>query len=93
MKIISVTLLVILLGACEKGLAGCMIGSIDRAKLHKVINLPIRYKILLILAIGRPKEKIILETVGPDKNIKYWRDENDVHHVPKRTLEEIIVKL
>jgi nitroreductase len=81
----------ILLGACEKGLGGCIIGSINRDQLRKEFNIPGRYDILLVLAIGRPKEKIILETVGPDENIKYWRDENEVHHVPKRTLEDIIV--
>jgi nitroreductase len=82
----------ILLGACEKGLGGCIIGSIKRDELRKNFKIPERYKILLVLAIGRPKEKIVLETVGPDKNIKYWRDENDVHHVPKRRLEDVIVE-
>jgi nitroreductase len=82
----------ILLGACEKGLAGCIIGSIRRDKLRKEFNIPEIYDILLVLAIGRPKEKIVLEFVGPDDDIKYWRDDNDVHHVPKRALEDIIVK-
>jgi len=82
----------ILLGACEKGLAGCILASIKREKLRKEFNIPDRYDILLVLAIGRPKEKIVLESVGPDQDIKYWRDDNDVHHVPKRALEDIIVK-
>ena len=82
----------ILLGASEKGLGGCIIASIKRDTLRKVLAIPERYTILLVLAIGRPKEKVVLETVGPDQNIKYWRDEKEVHHVPKRTLEEIIVK-
>ena len=82
----------ILLGACEKGLAGCIIGSIKRDKLRQLFKIPEMYDILLVLAIGRPKEKVVLESVGPDQDIKYWRDENDVHHVPKRALEDIIVK-
>jgi nitroreductase len=82
----------ILLGACEKGLGGCMIGSIKREQLKKDFQIPEKYNILLVLAIGRPREKIVIEPVGPDKSIKYWRDENDVHHVPKRTLDEIILK-
>lgn len=82
-----------LLGAVEKGLGGCMIGSIQREKLRKSLNIPERYQILLILALGKPKEKVVIESVGPDNSIKYWRDENDVHHVPKRSLEDLILNL
>ena len=80
-----------MLGATEKGIGGCMIGSIDREQLRKALGIPERYEILLILALGYPKEKVILEEVGTDGNIKYYRDANDVHHVPKRRLEEIIL--
>jgi len=80
----------ILLGAREKGLAGCMLGSIDRKALRNNLNIPSQLKILLVLAIGKPREKIVLETVGSDNSIRYWRDNEDVHHVPKRKLEDII---
>jgi hypothetical protein len=46
---------------------------------------------LLVLALGKPKETVVLETVGPEGDVKYWRDEQSVHHVPKRRLEDIIV--
>lgn len=49
--------------------------------------------ILLVVALGKPKETVKLETVGPDGDTKYWRDENGVHHVPKRLLEDVIVEL
>jgi nitroreductase len=81
----------ILLGAREKGLGGCMIGSIKRDQLRQVLGLPERYDILLVIALGRPKEEVVLDDVGPDGNIKYWRDEKGVHHVPKRRLDEIII--
>jgi hypothetical protein len=45
----------------------------------------------LVLALGKPKETVVLDEVGPDGNIKYWRDSDGVHHVPKRKLEDIIV--
>ena len=80
----------ILLGAREKGLAGCMLGSIDRNALRDHFNIPSQLKILLVLAIGKPREKVVLETVGSDNSIRYWRDNEGVHHVPKRKLEEII---
>jgi len=81
----------ILLGAREKGLAGCMLGSIDRNALRDSLNIPSQLKILLVLAIGKPREEVVLETVGPDNSIRYWRDNEGVHHVPKRKLEDIIV--
>jgi nitroreductase len=80
----------ILLGAREKGLAGCMLGSIDRNALRDHLNIPSQLKILLVLAIGKPREMVVLETVGSDNSIRYWRDNEGVHHVPKRKLEEII---
>lgn len=81
----------ILLGAREKGLGGCMIASINRETLRQHLDIPEQYKILLVLAIGKPKEEIVLEGIGPEGDIRYWRDEKGVHHVPKRELDEIIV--
>ncbi|MGD9260575.1 MAG: nitroreductase family protein, partial [Desulfobacterales bacterium] len=81
----------ILLGAREKGLAGCMLGAINRDLLREILAIPEQFKILLVLAIGKPKEEVILEKVGDDGNIRYWRDGADVHHVPKRALEDIII--
>ena len=81
----------IMLAATERGLGGCMIGSLDRDALRKVLEVPEQYKILLVLALGQPAETVVLEPLGPDGSIRYYRDANDVHHVPKRTLTEIIV--
>ena len=82
----------ILLGATEKGLGGCMIASIDREGLRKALNIPSRYEILLVLALGKPKETVVIETVGPSGDTKYWRDSKGVHHVPKRPLNDIIIE-
>lgn len=81
----------ILLGAREKGLGGCMIGLIEREELRTALEIPSRYEILLVVALGKPREQIVLEEVGPDGDIKYWRDDTGVHHVPKRSLKELIV--
>ena len=82
----------ILLGATEMGLGGCMIGSIDRDGLKRALKIPSRYEILLVLALGKPKEKVVIETVKTNGDIKYWRDTKDVHRVPKRKLGDIILK-
>lgn len=81
----------ILLGATEKGLGGCIIASIQRRELRELLAIPEHLEILLVLALGKPKEKVVLEPLGPEGDIKYWRDAEAVHHVPKRALEEIIV--
>jgi len=81
----------ILLGASERGLGGCMIGSIHRAELSQALGIGPDYEILLVLALGKPAETVVLESCGPDGDIKYWRDPQGVHHVPKRPLDEIII--
>ena len=81
----------ILLGASEKGLGGCMIGSVRRKELRQALSIAGHLEILLVIALGKPKERVVIETVGPDGNIEYWRDNLGVHHVPKRSLDEIIV--
>ncbi|MHC4510463.1 MAG: nitroreductase family protein [Planctomycetota bacterium] len=83
----------ILLGAAEKGLGGCMIGTVRRKQLCEALDIPSRYKILLVIAIGKPAESVTLETVGPDGCIEYWRDADGVHHVPKRPLDELILDI
>lgn len=83
----------ILLGATGLGLAGCMIDTVDRDWLRKDLRILDRFEILLVIALGKPKEKIVLESLGPDGDIRYWRDASGGHHVPKRSLEEIIVSL
>jgi len=81
----------ILLGATEKGLGGCMIANIQREGLRKALSIPPRYEILLVLALGKPKEKVVIETVGSDGDTKYWRDGESGHHVPKRALDDVII--
>ena len=81
----------ILLGATEKGLGGCMIATINRKELSKVLNLEPHYEIVLVIALGKPKETVVIDKVGPDGSVKYWRDDQGVHHVPKRALDDIIV--
>lgn len=81
----------ILLGATEAGLGGCMIGSVKREELRNALGIPEQFKILLVIALGKPAEKVVIELVGDDGVITYYRDENDVHHVPKRRLEDLIV--
>jgi len=79
-----------MLGAVEDGFGGCIIGSVNKRKAMKILELDDKLEMLWMLALGKPAESAVLETA--DGDIKYWRDENDVHHVPKRPLDEIIIK-
>ena len=81
----------ILLGAAEKGLGGCMLGSAKKDNLRKNLNIPAKYDIALVVALGKPGEKVVLETLEPGANFAYWRDAQSVHHVPKRKLDDIII--
>ncbi|MHB9035351.1 MAG: nitroreductase family protein [Armatimonadota bacterium] len=81
----------ILLGATEMGLGGCMIASVDRDLLRRNLQISEQYDVLLIIALGKPAETVVLEDVGADGSIKYYRDESGVHHVPKRLLDDLIV--
>ena len=82
----------IMLGATEAGLGGCIIATIKRDELYNELSIPDKFDILLVLAIGKPVEHVIIDDLK-DADVKYWRDKNKNHHVPKRSLKELIIKL
>jgi nitroreductase len=79
------------LGAASQGLGTCILGSVNRTKLQEALGLPSRYSILYVMALGRPAEVVRVEPMGPEGNVRYWRDDQGVFHVPKRSLDELIV--
>jgi len=81
---------VILLGASEKKLGGCMIASFKAPALTEALSLPEQLEPELVIALGKPVETVVIEDMK-DNNVRYWRDEERVHHVPKRSLDELIV--
>lgn len=87
----SIAAQTILLGAADIGLGGCIIGAIDKKRLRDDFAFDERFDILLVLALGMPDEKIVIEPLAPDGDIKYYRDEQGVHHIPKRSLRDIIL--
>ncbi len=79
-----------LLQAVELGYGGCIIGSVKRETLSQLLNLPEHLEILQVIALGKPKENVVVDDIT-NNEYKYWREEDGTHHVPKRTLKEIIV--
>lgn len=80
-----------LLGATDQGLGGCMIGALNREKLCEVITLAEGEEISLVLALGKPVEDVRIVNLPADGSIKYYRDDQGVHYVPKRSLDDLII--
>ena len=81
----------ILLRATELGYGGCILASVQRDKLREILALDERYHIGYVIALGKPSETSLIEPLGPEGDIKYYRDADSVHHVPKRSLEDLLV--
>jgi len=82
----------ILLGATSIGLGGCMVASVDRDRLCAILNIPVRYAIEFVLALGKPVEPVVIEQMREGGDVRYYRDAHGIHHVPKRTLEEVLLR-
>ena len=72
-------------------MGGCIIHSVNHEKLRSELKIENKYEIKLVIALGKPKEVVIIEELVRDGDFKYWRDSNENHHVPKRLLGEIII--
>jgi len=79
------------LAARERSVGSCMMGSIQRPKIKEVFDIGERFDVLLVLALGKDAETVVLDPMPASGNTNYWRDEKSVHHVPKRALDEVIV--
>lgn len=91
MKDVGIVAQSMLLMAVEEGLGGCMIGNFAAQDIREGLGLSENLQPLLVVALGKPAETIVLTDVGEDANTAYYRDENDVHYVPKRRLEELLI--
>ena len=80
-----------LLTAAEMDLGGIMIGNFSPKKLAETMELPENIVPMLIVAFGKPDEKIVLTEVGPGESLNYYRDDQDTHYVPKRKLKDIVL--
>ena len=83
----------ILLGAAAKGLGGCMLGNIRKERLKEILGLGENLEIWLVIALGKPVEKVVLEEVAGGESLTYYRTEDQVHHVPKRKLEDLVLQI
>jgi len=70
--------------AYEEGLGTCIFGSVNRDKLKELLEIPQELSVELVVALGYPAEKPVVEPVV-DGETNYWLDKNGGLHVPKRT--------
>lgn len=80
----------ILLQATELGYGGCIIASVKREAVQKLLRLPGHLEIIHVIALGKPREQVVIDDLA-DNEYKYWREADGTHHVPKRTLQELIL--
>jgi len=78
----------IMILAASYGIGSCMLGNIDGEMIREVLKIPDKFEIHSIIALGYPAEKSIVEDCSD--SVKYWRDEKEVMHVPKKKLDDII---
>lgn len=83
----------ILLGAVEAGFGGCIINSVDSESLRNALQIPEQFEIVTVVALGKPKETVVIDDLGESGDIKYYRDAKGIHHVPKRSLQDLIVDI
>ena len=90
-KDVGIVAQTMLLAAAEMGLGGCMIGNFDPPAVKEALGLAENLTSVLLVAVGKPKETIVLTEAKPGDSLNYTRDENNVHYVPKRRLEDIVL--
>jgi nitroreductase len=79
------------LAAASSRLGACILMKFDRNMIREALGAPAGFLPLLLVALGEPAEEVVLETVGEDGSVEYWRDGEGVHHVPKRSIGDLIV--
>lgn len=81
----------IMLMAAENNIGGCFLLNVKREEMRKLLNIPEKYRIKLVIALGYPAEKVVIDDISEGEDIKYYRDGNDCHHVPKLGLKDVLI--
>lgn len=78
----------LILATAAEGIGSCWIGSIDKARIAELLGVPESLDVDSVVALGYPDEQPVVEESSG--SVKYWLDEADVLHVPKRPLREVL---
>lgn len=89
---VGIAAMTLLLSATEAGYGGCMIGAFDRDRVGEVLRIPEKYVPVLLVALGKPDELVFLSEPKDPTNVAYYRDDHNLHFVPKRKLDDILIE-
>ena len=89
---VGIAAMTLLLSATEAGYGGCMIGAFNRDRVGEVLRIPEKYVPVLLVALGKPDELVFLAEPKDKDNVIYYRDDHNLHFVPKRKLEDILIE-
>ena len=78
----------IVLMAESEDIGTCIVYNVDRDKIRDMLYVPESSHIDSVIALGYKAEHPVM--VDIKDSVKYWRDEHEVLHVPKRKLEDVM---
>ncbi len=82
----------ILLGATASALGGCIIASLQKERIRELLKIPEIFSLLMVIALGKPVETVVIDQMAENGSVHYFRDSNAIHHVPKRVVDDLILK-
>jgi len=88
---VGIAAMTLMLSATEAGYGGCMLGAFEKDRMGEVLRIPEKYVPVLLVALGVPDETVIISEPGPDGSVVYFRDDHNLHFVPKRKLDDILI--
>ena len=77
--------------AWAHGVGSCIMGAINRPALTELLALPEGVRLCYIVALGYPTHESHLVSMQ-DGDVKYYLDDNRDFCVPKRGMEEVLLK-
>ena len=77
--------------AWAHGVGSCIMGAIDRPALTRLLALPDGVRLCYMVALGYPTHASKLVEMQ-DGSVKYYLDENRGYCVPKRSMDEVLLK-
>lgn len=80
------------LTAIAAGVGSCILGNIKKERLAQILEIEDDLTILYVIALGYPVENVQVISIREAPDHKYFRDEKGNHYVPKRCIDDLLIK-